>query len=106
MVMTQSALLFMGVLATLATVGLFQNFGDEATRAVVGFAGSIVWFGVGISAFDVVIEETGSPPMQEPIMPLVFLGFGFGAVVALFSLNVLVQALRSSTDVSDADLEL
>lgn len=106
MVMTQSALLFMGALATLATIGLFQNFSDDATRAVVGFAGSIVWFGVGISAFDVVIEETGSPPMQEPIMPLVFLGFGFGAVVALFSLYALMEGIRDSADVSDADLEL
>lgn len=99
MAMTELVLVFLAALATLATIGLFKDFGDEATRAVVGFAGALIWLIVGISSFDVIVTDSGE---SAPIMPLVFLGLGLGAVVALFSLNVLRHAVQTEVEETDA----
>jgi hypothetical protein len=104
MAMTQLALMFMGALATLGTIGLFLNFQDDMTRGLVGFAGSVVWFLFGISSFDVIVVDSYAATKSEPIMPLVFVGFGFGAVVALFSLKAIFDGIGDEASTVESEL--
>lgn len=99
--MTQLTLVFMGSLATLATIGMFVNFGDDATRVLVSFTASIIWGFFGMSAFDVYVNETATK--SEPILPLAYLGIGFSIIVGLFALFALMQAIRGETEQTTAN---
>lgn len=101
MVMTQSALLFIGVLATLSSIGIFINF-DQATRTVVTFLSAILWGIFGMSSFDVIVTEHVDPPVSEPIMPLVVIGIGLAMMVSVFGLYQLVMLLNDEVGGRDA----
>lgn len=103
MAMTQSALMFMGAMATgLAYLGLFKNFvGDDRwTRVLILFASSIVWGVFGLSSYDVIVRDTAYASASEPITPLVYLGFGLAGIMALFGIYEMFQAIGS--DARDA----
>lgn len=104
MAMTPLVLVFMGSLATLATLGLFVGRFDAATRALTGFVGAITWGLVGLSAFDVIVTTHVDPPTSEPILPLAYLGIGLAAVVALFAIKELFAVLQSETEAASTDL--
>lgn len=100
MAMTQLALLFMGIVALAASMGFFINF-DEDTRLVVTFLAVLTWLMFGFSAFDVIVTEGVSPPVSEPIMPLVFLGFGLTVVTAVFWFHQVLVRFASETESAD-----
>lgn len=100
MAMTQLALLFMGALATLATVGMFVNL-DDASRILVSFSGAILWAFFGMSAFDVYVDEAATK--SEPITPLAYLGIGFAVIVGLFAFYTLIDVVRAETEATDPE---
>lgn len=102
MAMTELTLVFLGVLATLASLGLFVDFGDQWTRLVISFTAAILWGVFGLSAFDVVILFT-DPIQSEPILPLAYLGIAFALMVALYAVWDLFEGIDRDTE--DASLE-
>lgn len=103
MAMTQLALLFLGSFATLTTLGLFVDFGDDITGALVGFVGALTWGLFGVSAFDVIVRQTPFASASEPITPLAYLGIGLSVVVGLFSVKRLLAGVRQETEAASAD---
>lgn len=101
--MSQTTLLFIGALATLATVGLFVDFADDWTGVVVAFGGSILWGIFGLSAYDITIYE-GATVYSETDMALVAIGIGFGIMVGMYALAMLFSAFN--TESSDVDTSL
>lgn len=93
---TQLVLVFMGSLATVATIGIFKDFGDKATTAVVSFAAAILWAFTGMSAFDVYVDEAAT--VSEPIYPLAYLGIGFAIIAAIYGLFALMMGVKSETE--------
>lgn len=103
MAVTELTLVFIATLATLATVGMFLNFADRWTELLVTFAASLLWGVVGMSSFDVIVRDTSFATASEPIEPLVYLGFGFAGIIAIYGLHDLLVGVRD--EASDADLE-
>lgn len=103
MAMTQSILLFIGVLATLATIGLFVDFADDWTGVVVAFAGALLWGIFGMSAYDVQIYDSATV-YTTTYMPLVAIGIGFSIMVGLYALAMLLSAFN--TESGDVDTSL
>lgn len=103
MAVTELTLLFLGGLATLGTVALFQNYADPWTELVVTFGTAILWGIVGMSANDVIVRQTSFATASEPITPLVYVGFGFAAVIFLYGFHDLLLAFRG--ELQDADIE-
>lgn len=101
--MTQTTLLFIGTLATLATIGLFVDFADDWTGVVVAFAASLLWGIFGISSYDIVIFD-GATTYTTTNMPLVAVGIGFSIMVALYALAMLMGTFN--TESSDVDTSL
>lgn len=88
------AVLFLGVFAAAASTGLFINF-DDGSGVVLGFLGAITWGLMGLSAFDVYVDDAAT--VSEPIYPLVYLGLGLAMVVGLFALARLARVLGEQT---------
>lgn len=93
--MTQAALLFIGGLATLATLGLFVDFRspdgspDKATQVLVPFLAAIFWGTFGLSASDVIVRSTSFADASEPIEPLFWLGIVMAILLALYAIHEL-----------------
>lgn len=102
MAMTELALLFIGALATLATVGMFMDFRDLWTPVIVSFAAAMLWGLFGMSSFDVIVRDTSFAEASEPILPLVWLGFGFAFATGMFWLWQLKNALAGEVGAEDA----
>lgn len=94
-------LVFIGLLATVATLGLFYQFGDPWTGVLVELAAAVLWGLFGLSAMDVVIVSDVNPPVSEPLRPLMFLGFGLAAVTFLFVLYDLATGLKHEASETD-----
>lgn len=95
------AVLFMGLVALLASIGMFVDFGDDATRVIVSFLASVVWGLFGMSSFDVYVDDAAT--VSEPIYALAYLGLGLAAVTALFAVLLLFQAIRSEAEQTDPE---
>lgn len=101
MAMTQLALLFIGGLAVLGTLGFFVGFADRWTALLVEFATAMLWGTFAISALDVIVTEGVDPPVSEPIMPLVYLGIGLAVITFLLALNDLVVGVAGEATETD-----
>lgn len=101
MAMTQTALVMLGALATLATIGMFYDFPDRWTGVLVGFAAAFMWGLFGMSSFDVIVRDTSFATASEPIMPLVYVGVAMAMITGLFAINDLVKGVAG--DASDVD---
>lgn len=101
--MTQLLLIFIGSLATLATIGMFVDFGDDATRILVGFVAALLWGIFGLSSFDVIIADSAAVIRSEPVVPLAYLGIGFAMVLTAFWLYKLMQVLANETGATDME---
>jgi uncharacterized membrane protein YuzA (DUF378 family) len=102
--MTQLALVFLGALSTLATLGLFVEFDDRWTGVLVEFLAAILWGLFGMSAFDVIVTDGVSPPVSEPILPLAYLGIGLAFILALYGFYDFVQGIGAEASETDMDL--
>lgn len=98
MVMTETALLFLGAFAMLATAGMFLSFDDGWTNVVLGFFAALLWGFFGITSFDVLVVETYYATRSEPIMPFVVLGVGLAGIIALYSIWQAFDQLGDDVD--------
>lgn len=103
MAMTQLALLFIGGIALLASLGLFYNFDDPWTGVLVGFVAAGLWGLFGISSMDVIVRDSAWASASRPIDPLMWVGFALAVLTAFFAIYDLLQQLNS--DAQDADLD-
>jgi len=108
MAMTQSALLFLGALATgttLASGWMAMNAGrvDKWTRVVVMFGAALLWGGFGLSSYDVIVRDSAWASASEPIMPLVILGITMAMVMFVYALYDLLHGIAAETGVTDVD---
>lgn len=97
MAVTQLTLVLLSAMALFATVGMFVDF-DDATTVLVSFAAAILWGTTGLSSYDVIMPDPSTATesyMSAPVEPLVYLGFGFAMITALFAIYELVRALGS-----------
>jgi len=95
MAVTEITLLILAALATLGTLGLFADYADRWTELLVTFTTALLWAIFGFSSFDVMVRNTAFATASEPIMPLVFVGFGFSAVVFMYGFYDLVAGVAS-----------
>lgn len=100
MAITETILVFMGALATAATVGMFVSFADRWTEMVVTFLAALLWGIVGLSSFDVHAEAFG--PGSEAILPLAYLGIGLAMTIGMYAAYDLVVGIGEQA--ADADL--
>lgn len=103
MAMTQPALLALGGFATLATIGMFLEYGDQATRPLVGFVASVAWGVVSLSAFNVFIP-TDSVGYEVSITPVAWFAAGLAITTFFFSFWTLLQLLKDEAE--DAELTI
>jgi uncharacterized membrane protein YuzA (DUF378 family) len=104
MAMTQLALVFLGSLATLATIGMFVNVFDRWTSLLVTFLAAILWATFGLSSFDVIVRDAAYASASEPITPLAYLGIGLAMIIGVYGLADLVMGVgeeASDTDMSE-----
>ena len=86
--MTQTALIFLGGIATITTAGVFVNFPDPETPIILTFASSRMWILFGFSSFDV-IAHSGSLAYHYSLDVLVWLGLGIGILLFMLLLKEL-----------------
>lgn len=91
MATTQLALLFIGALATAATVGFFYRFGDRLTALLVELAAPILWGLFALSSMDVIVRDAAWASASEPVTPLVWVGIGFAVATFLLWLYDLFE---------------
>lgn len=104
MTMTQSVMLYLGLLALLATIGMFVEFGDDATKVLVTFTASILWGIIGLNSFDVTIVSQAKIIHLE-LLPMVYIGVGFSGVTAAFALKFLFDLFKAETSAGDLDAD-
>lgn len=94
MAVPELALLFLGTLAVLASIGLFVDFGDE-TDLLVAFAAALLWAVFGLSAMDVSVSAFHP---SDGIDQFVFLGLGLAFVCVLFGVWRLYESLNRGAE--------
>ena len=102
MAMTQPVLLALGGFATLATIGMFFEYGDDWTQGLVGIVASVTWALVSLSSFNVFIP-TDSTAYEVALTPLVWFAAGLSLTTFLFTLLGLMQSVRSEAESTSVD---
>lgn len=102
MAISELILVSMMALATIATIGIFLEYGDAATRIVVGFAASILWGLIGFASYEVIIPTSTTAAEPATVYPTVYVGFGFAAVTALFAIYSLVASVGEEAKATEA----
>jgi hypothetical protein len=97
MAVTQSTLLLLGALGTLAGMGMLRNLGDPVTRFVVAVISVVVWALFAFSATDVIVRETYAASASAPIAPLVWLGVAFAFLSVIVLLDRLADLIQART---------
>lgn len=100
--MTEPVLLFLAGVAVLATVGMFQEFGDRWTVVLVAVVASMLWGVVGLESFDVVRTSSGVTVHYE-ILSMVYVGLGFSMVTGFFAVFHFVKAVGRESGMTEAD---
>lgn len=113
MAMTELGLLFIGTLATMATLGIFVDFRDSdgapdrATSVLVAFLGGVLWAVFAVSSNDVIVRSSSVATSSEPIEPLFWLGVLMAMLVGIYAIYSLLKAFYAETaGTADADVEL
>lgn len=100
MAITQPALLALGLFATLATIGMFLDYGDKATRPLVGFTAAIVWATVSLSAFNVWIPAD-SVAYEKELTPVVYIAAALAFITFMFTLRMLLMVAKDEAEATD-----
>lgn len=88
------AVLFLGAVAVLATIGMFVDW-DDATRVVLAFVAAVVWGLMGLSSYDVYVDDAATT--SEPIYVLVYLGIGLAGITTVFAVWQVFALLGADT---------
>ncbi|MDR9380895.1 MAG: hypothetical protein RI560_04390 [Natronomonas sp.] len=99
--MTELLLTWLGSVALLATIGLFKEFADRWTRALVEFSAVVLWSLFAVSAMDVIVPSGASTPVSQPMYPLVALGIGFALVTFAYFLYDLTTGIGAEARETD-----
>lgn len=102
MAMTEGILLFLAGMALLATIGMFQEYGDRWTVVLVAVTASILWGIVGLESFDVVKTTSGVTTHYE-ILSMVYVGIGFSMITGFFALYHFLKGVSSETGMTETD---
>jgi len=101
MAVTQSTLLILGTLGTLAGMGMLRNLGDPVTQFVVAVMSVFVWALFSFSATDVIVRQTYAASASAPIAPLIWLGAALAFVSVLVTLERLADLFRERTGATE-----
>lgn len=105
--MTQLALWFIGLLATLSTLAaaglVLDGRADRWTRVAVSALAAILWGMFALSSFDVVIDNASYATSSEPILPLVYTGVILAAATGIYTLAVIVQGTGAEASETDPE---
>lgn len=96
----QLMVVFIGSLATIASIGMFVQFGDE-TDLLVPFIAAILWGTDGLLSFDVIVTSTDAVTRSEPQMSIAILFIGFGLVCALYGVWQIFKAPAREMEETD-----
>lgn len=105
MAMTQSALLALALFATIATIGMFVDFGDMATRALVTFVAALTWGTVAVTSFNVLLPGHRPEATTVSLTPLAYVAGALAATLFLFAVWFVMKALKDSVSDSDFGIE-
>lgn len=103
MAMTQPMLLFIGVLAAIATVGIFNNWADNWTGVIVAFGAAFLWGIFGISSFNVLVIRDATVT-SVTFMQLVVIGVGLAMMTGVYGITALMYAFGGDADDIDTTL--
>jgi hypothetical protein len=103
MAMTQTGLLILGGIATLASIGMFLDFDDDATGLLLGVAAAIVWGAFGMASFDVIVRDNYAATASEPMYPLAYLGLAFAAIFGMLVLYQFVKKVGEEAGATDTE---
>lgn len=103
MAMTQTGLVILGGIATLASMGMFRGFRDDGTEIVVHVAATAAWFFLGVSALDVIVRDSYAATASEPMYPVAYLGLAFGLGSFMLTLWRIVKALGDEAGATKSD---
>jgi len=104
MAMTEFTLVFIGTLATLASVGMFAPM-DGFTEIVLPFVAALLWGVVAFGAFEVIplADESGA---TVEIMPLVWMAAGFAALSTLLGIYAVLTVTAEEATPDDRGIDL
>ena len=103
MAMTQSMLLFIGGLATLTTLGMFKDWGDDWTGVLVAFTAAILWGVFGVSSFDVIIVRDATVTSVSSL-PVVVIGVAFAIITGIYAIMELLYGFGGEASEIDTTL--
>jgi ABC-type nickel/cobalt efflux system permease component RcnA len=105
MAMTQTAVLAVGLLATIATIGMFVNFGDMASRALVTFTASLLWGTVAVTSFNVLLPGHRPEATTVTLTPVAYVAGALAGVLFMFAVWFVMKTLKDSVSDSDFGIE-
>lgn len=94
---------FIGYLAVAAGAGTFFNL-DRPTRVVLSLFSSVLWFIFAFSAYQV--EVVNSTNQMYELLPLAYLGYGAGTVMAMFFLHHAFGVLKQTMSERNRDMSI
>lgn len=101
MATTQLTLLFLGTLATLATIGMFVDM-DDATTIVVSAMAAILWAIMANASLDVITNASLGVAASEPVWSLVYVAAIMALGTAAFAVFNIIAILGRRSGATDA----
>jgi len=101
MATTQLTLLFLGTLATLATIGMFLDM-DEPTAIVVSVFAALPWAIMANASLDVITNASLGVEASEPVWSLVYVGAIMAFATAAFAVFNVFAILGNRSGATDA----
>jgi len=105
MAMTQSAVLALALFAMLGTLGMFINFEDMATRALVTFTASLTWAVVAVTSFNVLLPGHRPEATTVSLTPLAYVAGALAATLFMFAVWFVMKALKDSVSEAEFGIE-
>lgn len=103
MVMTPLTLTFLGVLALVASLGLFYRFGDPYTGVLVSFTAAVLWAIFALASRGVMVYDAPPAEAARSMDPLMWVGVALAVLTGLFAVSDLFQALGSEAQSTDPE---
>lgn len=97
MAMTQTGLMILGAIATLASAGILRGSDDAGTEIVMHMAATVTWLFFGFGSLDVIVRDNYAATASEPMYPLAWTGLAFGLISGALTLWRIVKAVGEET---------
>lgn len=103
MAVTETTLLAVAGFATLCTIGMFFDYGDDWTRCLVGAVAAVTWALVSLNAFNVLLPQHRPEATTVSLPPVIWLAGGLAIVTFLFTLRLLLNNLKEEAESASFD---